>query len=87
MATIRELVGRIHVAPQYSRKEADLLVEEYHERTKLEGEAIDHDVKAYGIGDINFGLYQSVPIKNLKTWSRWGGQADYLDQQYLDRQG
>ena len=56
MATIRELVGRIHVAPQYSRKEADLLVEEYHERTKLEGEAIDHDLKAYGIGDVNFGL-------------------------------
>jgi len=77
MATIRELVGRIHVAPQYSRKEADLLVEEYHERTKLEGEAIDHDVKAYGVGDVDLSLYQNIPTKNLKTWSKWGGQGDY----------
>ena len=68
MATIRELVGKVYIAPQYSKKEADLLVEEYHDRTKLEGEAMHLDIKYFGADVVDADLYKDIAVVSLQDY-------------------
>tara|TARA_Y100001938_G_scaffold142502_2_gene213856 strand:- start:26838 stop:27125 length:288 start_codon:yes stop_codon:yes gene_type:complete len=80
--TIGEIIGNIEVAPQYSQKEANDLIDEYRERIRLEGELIEHEIRHFGEEVVTREILQSLAepwMFNLPS-----GRGDLYKQMELD---
>tara|TARA_R110000824_G_scaffold176136_2_gene354966 strand:- start:3872 stop:4132 length:261 start_codon:yes stop_codon:yes gene_type:complete len=80
--TIREHVGNIAIAPQYSKHEANELIREFAERVQLEGVLIESDIKHFGEAKVEsemaerhfvdgVDVYHELDIDTLKDQVDW----------------